>query len=95
MGIVKKEIIDGKIRCLINSSNLLETVYNPTTREMLVTFNHGRVYQYKNIDPKLYGGFEKSESMGKYFHQFFKNLPSKRLNDIDTIVLITELKAIH
>jgi hypothetical protein len=94
MSIVKKDISGNKVRCLINSSNILETVYDSTEKQLLVTFNSGRVYEYKNIDPKLYSGFEISESQGKYFTQFFKNLPSKRLGDRDANILITELKDI-
>lgn len=91
MGIVKKQVIDSKIQCLIKSSNILESVYDTATKDLIITFNGGRVYQYKNIDPKVYQQFEMAESHGKSFHQIFKALPSIRLADIDPNKLLTEL----
>lgn len=93
MGIVKKENIDNKVRCLLNSSNLLETIYDPENKEILITFRGGRVYRYKNVNTKLYELFENSESHGSTFHKLFKSLPTTRLNDIDTTTLLSELSA--
>ena len=91
MGIVKKDLIESKIRCLINSTNLLETIYDPNTKDLIITFRGGRVYQYKNVDPKIYNQFEQSESHGKSFHQFFKAAPSVRLTDVDPTKLLNEI----
>ncbi len=94
MSIIKKEVVDSKIQCLIKSSNILETVYDTATKDLIITFNGGRVYQYKNVDPKVYQQFELSESHGKSFHQIFKTLPSTRLKDIDPNSLLTQLSII-
>jgi hypothetical protein len=91
MGIVKKDIIESKIRCLISSTNLLETVYDTATKDLIITFRGGRVYRYKNVDPKIYNQFELSESHGKSFHQLFRSIESIRLSDIDTTALLTEM----
>ena len=91
MGIIKKNIIESKIRCLINSSNILETVYDTENKDLIITFRGGRVYKYKNIDPKIYNQFELSESHGKAFYTHFKTAPSIRMTDIDTKSLLDEL----
>jgi hypothetical protein len=93
MGIVKKDINGAKIRCLISSTNLLESVYDTENKDLIITFRAGRVYKYKNVDPKIYNQFELSESHGKTFHQIFKSLPTTRLNDVDTNQLLMELSA--
>ena len=94
MGIIKKNVIETKIRCLINSTNLLETVYDVQTKDFNVTFKGGRVYQYKNVDPKVYNQFELSESHGKSFNQFFKTAPSTRLPDVDVTGILNEISKI-
>lgn len=91
MGIVKKTEIDGNIRCLINSTNILETVYNVSNKELIITFLGGRVHKYKNITQQIYKEFEQSESHGKSFWKLFKSLPSEKLQNVDTKMLITEL----
>ena len=91
MGIVKKDTNANIIRCLIQSSNILETVYNTETKDLLITFNGGRVYQYKNVSADIYNKFEQSESHGKTFHLFFKPMPAIRLNDVDPGKLLMEI----
>jgi len=91
MGIVKKDVNGNLVRCLINSSNLLETVYNTETKGLIITFKGGRVYEYKNVNPKVYNEFEQSTSHGKSFYQLFKSAPTTRLKDIDPTILLTEL----
>jgi hypothetical protein len=91
MAIVKKENIDSKIRCLINSTNILETLYDTASKDLIVTFKSGRSYQYKNVDPKVYNIFEQSPSHGQALHQMFKNTPTTRLTDVDPTSLLTEL----
>lgn len=75
MSIVKKESVENKIRCLLLSSNLLESVYNPSDKTLIITFRGGRVYRYSNIEPKVYEQFEKSESHGASFYQLLKSAP--------------------
>ena len=92
MGIIKKEIIDSNIRCLITSTNILESNYNASTGDLLITFNSGRVYKYKNIIPEVYNKFETAESHGKFFHGFLKSLPAVRMGDVDPSILTNEIK---
>ncbi len=93
MSIVKKTVEETKVRCLILSSNLLESVYDTATQVLKMTFRHGRVYEYQKVDPKVYQAFEQGESQGRVFSQYIKPLPNKRLNDVDTRPLLTEIEA--
>lgn len=93
MSIVKKESIENKIRCLLLSSNLLESVYDPSNKTLILTFRQGRVYQYHNIEPKIYEQFEQSESHGITFYKLIKPALTTRLNDVDPTALLTELAA--
>jgi hypothetical protein len=93
MAIIKKEIIGSDIKCLIGSTNIIESNYNTSTLDLLITFNSGRVYKYKNIVPEVYNKFETAESHGKFFHGFLKTLPAVRMGDVDPTPLITEIKS--
>lgn len=91
MGIIKKDVTGTTIRCLINSTNIIESKYDTVSKDFVLTFRSGRVYKYKNVDARLYNQFELSESHGKSFHQLFKTIPQTRLGDIDPTALLTEM----
>ena len=82
MGILKKETVDGKIKCRINSSNLMESVFDPAKKELILTFKGGRRYQYHGVTDKIYESFETADSQGKFFHSNIKPLSNTRLDDI-------------
>jgi len=84
MSIVKKDIIDGnKTRCIIKSSNILESIYDSNSKELTLTFKNGRRYKYTGVMKEIYSGFEKADSNGKYFNQYIKHLTTTRLDDIN------------
>jgi hypothetical protein len=67
MAILKEEIIGTKIINEIQSSNIKKTEYDTETKNLLVTFNNGAIYEYQEIPHQLYTQFRMSESQGKFF----------------------------
>ena len=67
MSIKKTEILGTKIICEIESSNLVKTEYDTETKNLLVTFNNGALYEYQEVPHQLYTQFRMSESQGKFF----------------------------
>jgi hypothetical protein len=67
MAILKEEIIGTKIINEIQSSNIKKTEYDTETKNLLVTFNNGALYEYMEIPHQLYTQFRMSESQGKFF----------------------------
>ncbi len=69
--IIKRNIEEdesGKlIECIINSSNILKTVYFVHNKNLYVYFKRGHVYSYQNIPEDIYLDFEKSDSQGEFF----------------------------
>jgi len=65
---VKKEIIDGtKIINEIESTNLVRTEYDTTTKKMIAEFKNGSKYEYEDVPHNVYTKFRMAESQGKYF----------------------------
>lgn len=65
---VKKEIIDGtKIINEIESTNIVRTEYDTTTKKMIAEFKNGSKYEYEDVPHNVYTKFRMAESQGKYF----------------------------
>jgi hypothetical protein len=65
---VKKEIIDGtKIINEIDSTNIVRTEYDTTTKKMIAQFKNGTRYEYEDVPHNVYTKFRLAESQGKYF----------------------------
>ena len=67
MAIAKEEIKGTKILNEIKSSNIKKTEYDTETKDLVVEFNNGFRYEYKNVPHNLYTQFRKAESQGKFF----------------------------
>ena len=67
MGIIKEEIFGTRILNEIKSSNISKTEYNTETKDLIVEFNNGVRYEYKDVPHQLYTQFRISESQGKFF----------------------------
>jgi len=67
MGILKEEIKGTKIFNDITSSNIIKTVYDTETENMLVVFKSGLKYEYEKVPHKVYSQFRLAESQGKFF----------------------------
>ena len=65
---LKKEIIDGtKIINEIESTNIVRTEYDTTTKKMIAQFKNGTRYEYEDVPHNVYTKFRLAESQGKYF----------------------------
>jgi hypothetical protein len=65
---IKKEIIDGtKIINEIESTNIVRTEYDTTTKKMIAQFKNGTKYEYEDVPHNVYTKFRLAESQGKYF----------------------------
>ena len=65
---VKKEIIDGtKIINEIESTNIVRTEYDTTTKKMIAEFKNGTKYEYEDVPHNVYTKFRMAESQGKFF----------------------------
>ena len=65
---VKRQIIEGtKIINEIESTNIVRTEYDTTTKKMIAEFKNGTKYEYEDVPHNVYTKFRLAESQGKYF----------------------------
>lgn len=67
-------------RMPVESSNLRSVGFDAETQTMEIEFKNGGVYQYANIEEKLFDEFLRSNSKGQFFHQNFKSLPFTKVS---------------
>lgn len=51
------------------SSNLQEVSYDSETQEMVVTFQTGNQYLYRNVPQSVYMSLQRAPSPGSYFYR--------------------------
>jgi hypothetical protein len=56
-------------RTPINSSNLAEVGYDPTSSTLEIMFVDGRVYQYFDVPENIHTGLLGAASAGQFFHR--------------------------
>jgi hypothetical protein len=84
MAVIKRTVReDGFIECLIESTNILKTEYNETTKEFIVTFKVGSRYKYIDVLNRDYVRFEISESQGSVFNKTMKNYKFEKLESVN------------
>ena len=64
-----------------NSALLKATEYNPESQELVIEFNNGKKYLYKEFDQAKYDAFAGAESKGKHFLAEIK----PKYNDTNTV----------
>jgi hypothetical protein len=61
------------------SSMIQSSAYDPTTKELSVTFNNGAIYTYQMVSESDYQEFVNSESIGKGFNQHIRKYEGSRM----------------
>jgi KTSC domain len=57
----------------VNSSNIDEVEYIPSTKTLQIRFKNGSLYNYFDVPEEVFEEFIKSESAGKYFQAHVKS----------------------
>ena len=78
--LLKRQEEGNLIKATYDSTNILESTYNTTTKELIISFKTAQ-YSYPDINQTVYSIFEKAESQGKIFNASMRNLPFKKVAD--------------
>ena len=81
--IERKEVGDGIVECLIDSSNIIKSEYNENGKSLVLTFKGGTRYQYEGVLHRDYVRFEVSESQGSVFNKTMRKYTHNKLDNID------------
>lgn len=89
--ILKREEKDNLITATYDSSNILASIFDKNTNDLILTFKGGTQYRYGNILPTDYNRFELAESQGKVFNTHIKTYSFEKLETIDPTQIIKEI----
>lgn len=67
MAIISEKIEGVVIDVVVNSSNIKTAKYNTESKNLLVEFNNGSLYEYNDVPWEKFTKFRMSESQGKFF----------------------------
>jgi hypothetical protein len=60
-------------RVSVNSSNVAEIGYDPSSMTLEIAFNNGNVYQYFDVPEAVYDELMRAESIGKFLNANIKD----------------------
>lgn len=71
-------------RTQVKSSNLISIGYDEDTKTLEIEYHNGGVYQYFNVQPKVYARIMVAPSIGRFFHQVIKpNYSYKKVDQLE------------
>lgn len=84
MAVIEKVEKDGGlVECLIDSTNIIKSEYNESTKSLVLTFKAGTQYKYLDVLHRDYVRFEVSESQGQIFNRTMKNYKFEKMDKVD------------
>lgn len=86
---------NGVVKCIYDSSNILESTYNNSTSELIVTFTSGNRYSYPGVSKTDHMRFEMADSQGKVFNSHIKKYNGVKLEAIDPSKIIAEAHKLY
>ena len=89
--ILKRQEKDNVIKAMYNSSNIIASIYNKETSDLILIFNKGSQYKYPNVKSSDYTRFELAESQGKVFNSHIKAYSFEKLDNINPEAILTEV----
>jgi len=81
--LVRKLINDGIMKSYYDSSNILVSEYDQSTKNLIVIFKNGGKYEYKDVSISDYTRFELADSQGKVLNSHIKQYPFEALGKVD------------
>lgn len=90
--ILKRQEKDNKVKAIYDSSNILASIFDKTTSDLIIIFAKGRQYKYPNVKNTDYSRFELAESQGKVFNSHIRPYTSEKLDDINPELIVKEIE---
>lgn len=78
---------EGKISSLYDSTNVLASKYDPSSRKFVIIFGNGSQYLYEDVTKHTFDEFQKAKSQGSAVHSIMKRHHAKKVGilDVETI----------
>lgn len=92
--ILKKQEKDNIIKAMYDSSNVLASIYDTNTNDLILIFNKGNQYKYSNVSVTDYTRFEIAESQGKVFNTHIKTHSFEKLGQVNPEEIYAEINSL-
>ena len=89
--ILKRQEKNGKVKSIYKSSNICASVYDLTTNDLTLIFNHGGQYKYGAVSKTDYMRFETADSQGSVLNTHLKKYATTKLDAVDTSEILKEV----
>jgi KTSC domain len=63
----------------VDSSNVKDVNYDSRTKVLEIQFTHGGKYKYNNISRQRFSAFIRSESLGAYVNEHFRDIKCQKI----------------
>jgi predicted transcriptional regulator len=95
--ILKRQEKNGKIKAMYSSSTICASIFDTTTRDLIVIFNNGSQYKYPSVDLTDYTRMETADSNGSVFNTYIKKKYTnfEKMDKIDSQTIDEILKEIN
>jgi hypothetical protein len=79
--LVNIAVNEDNIRVVYESSNIISSIYDKKTLDLIVNFKNNTSYSYSGVKETDYYRFYTAESQGKVLNQIIKKYPTKKIID--------------
>lgn len=88
-----QKVTDGsKIKAIYESSNILASSYDKTTKQLIITFKRGVQYRYFDVSFTDYSRFELAESQGAILNTHIKQYKTEKGDTVDSNLILEEIQ---
>lgn len=89
--LLKRNEKNGIVEAMYDSSNILSSIYDLDTSDLVIVFKNGGKYKYPKVSKSDYMRFEIADSQGVVFNSHIKKYSFEKLENIDLEILMTKL----
>jgi hypothetical protein len=89
--ILKRVEKENVVKAIYDSSNILASKYDKTSKDLTITFKRGAQYKYIGVSASDYMRFETAESQGAVLNSHIKPYSFEKGEAIDANVIVEEI----
>ena len=89
--LLKRSEENNVVKVMYESSNILASSYDKTTKELIVTFKRGVQYKYFNVSSSDYLRFEIAESQGAVLNTHIKQYKTEKCDEVSADLIVEEI----
>jgi hypothetical protein len=90
--ILKRVEKENVVKVIYNSSNILASEYNKSTKDLIITFKRGAQYKYLGVSASDYMRFEIADSQGSVLNSHIKPYAFEKCENVDTNLITEEIE---